>query len=176
MHRMRIALGAGLALAALLTTVTAGASRKDVTLNLVAYSTPKAAYGAERFEGKTDKQAIAYLGSLFKNVAVQDKSARDALQTFLSGKGDVLLTYENEAILAKQKGQPVQYIIPKSTILIENPVAIVAKGSHQTEAKAFLRFLYTPAAQTIFAQTGYRPVVQSVRGRFSFPRRPGIFT
>ena len=135
-----------------------------------------AAYGAERNGGKSDKQAIAYLGKLFKNVAVQDKSARDALQTFLSGKGDVLLTYENEAILAQTQNQPVQYLIPKSTIRIENPVAIASKSSHQTEAKAFLRFLYTPAAQRIFAQTGYRPVVPSVRAKFSFPKRPGIFT
>src|SRR5207249_1586294 len=79
-------------------------------------------------------------------------------------------------ILAQQKKQPVQYIIPKSTILIENPVAVVSKSSHQAEAKAFLRFLYTPAAQTIFAKTGYRPVVQSVRSKFPFPKRPGIFT
>src|SRR5438034_240827 len=57
-----------------------------------------AAYGAQRAQGKTDSQAIAYLKRLFKNVSVLPKSAREATQVFASGKGDVLLTYENEAI------------------------------------------------------------------------------
>ena len=83
-----------------------------------------AAYGAWRRERKTDKQAQANLLKLFKNVVVQDKSARDALNTFLAGKGDVLLAYENEALLAKAAGQPVQFVIPRSTILIENPIAV----------------------------------------------------
>ena len=63
-----------------------------------------AAYGAQLEQGKTKQQALDYLEQLFKNVPVQDKSAREALQTFLGGKGDVLLAYENEAITAQQKG------------------------------------------------------------------------
>src|SRR5947209_11998432 len=73
-----------------------------------------AAYGAQLKLGKKPSEAVAYIEKLFKNVAVQDKSARDALNTFLSGKGDVLLTYENEAWLARHKGQPVFYTIPRS--------------------------------------------------------------
>ena len=83
-----------------------------------------AAYGAWRREGKTDKQAQANLLRLFKNVVVQDKSARDSLNTFMSGKGDVLLAYENEALFSKLKGLDIQYVIPRSTILIENPIAV----------------------------------------------------
>jgi sulfate/thiosulfate transport system substrate-binding protein len=135
-----------------------------------------AAYGAQRKDGKTHKQAVAYLLKLFKNVSVQDKSARESLQTFASGKGDVLLAYENEALFAKQKGQRLQFVIPRNTILIENPVAIVSKSEHQREARAFVNFLRSSTAQTIFAQNGYRPVVKSVLAKFSFPARPGLFT
>ena len=137
-----------------------------------------AAYGAWRREGKTDKQAQANLLKLFKNVVVQDKSARDSLNTFMSGKGDVLLAYENEALFSKLKGLDVQYVIPRSTILIENPVAVTRTTEHSREANAFLKFLTTPAAQQVFANNGYRPVVKSVlaKNRKKFPVRPGEFT
>jgi len=133
-----------------------------------------AAYGAYLKNTRSPKRATAKLTRLFHNVSVQDKSAREALNTFLAGKGDVLLTYENEAILARQKNQPVQFVIPKATILIENPLAAAKDAS--PAAKAFRDFLYTPAAQRIFAQTGYRPVVQSVAREFKFPPRPDLFT
>ena len=137
-----------------------------------------AAYGAWRREGKTDKQAQANLLKLFKNVVVQDKSARDSLNTFMSGKGDVLLAYENEALFSKLKGLDVQYVIPRSTILIENPIAVTRTTEHSKEANAFLKFLTTPAAQQVFANNGYRPVVKSVleKNRKKFPARPGEFT
>src|ERR671935_1941691 len=135
-----------------------------------------AAYGAIRRKGKTDKQAIAYLNKLFHHVVSQDKSARDALNTFLAGRGDVMLAYENEAILAQQKHQPVYYLIPKATIRIENPVAVTANAKDPKAARAFVRFLTSPPAQTIFAKDGYRPVNQSVIKRFNFPVRPWLFT
>src|SRR4051812_1849500 len=117
-----------------------------------------AAYGAQLKQGKTPDQALAYLKELFtKHVPVQDKSARDALQTFTGGKGDVLLSYENEAITAQQKGEKVDYVTPDQTILIENPIAVTTKA--KPEAKKFLDFLWTPEAQTVFAEYGYRPVV-----------------
>ena len=71
-----------------------------------------AAYGAQRKAGKSENEAKQYLKDLFDNVPVQDKSAREALQTFVGGKGDVLLAYENEAITAQQKGEEVDYVIP----------------------------------------------------------------
>jgi sulfate/thiosulfate transport system substrate-binding protein len=137
-----------------------------------------AAYGAWRKAGKTDKQAQQNLLKLLKNVAVQDKSARDSVNTFLSGKGDVLLSYENEALGAQKKGQNLQFVIPKSTILIENPIAVTKTSENKNEANKFLRFLRTPAAQQVFADWGYRPVVKSVleRNRKKFPVRRGQFT
>ena len=83
-----------------------------------------------------------------------DKSARESLQTFTSGKGDVLLAYENEAILAQQKGEDIDYVVPDQTILIENPVAVVNESKSPDKAKAFVDFLYTPEAQEIFAEQG----------------------
>jgi sulfate transport system substrate-binding protein len=106
----------------------------------------------------------------------QDKSARDALNTFLSGRGDVMLAYENEAILAQQKHQPVYYLIPKATIRIENPVAVTTNAKDPKAARAFVKYLTSPAAQTIFAKNGYRPVLRSVVRKFNFPVRPWLFT
>ena len=137
-----------------------------------------AAYGAWRKAGKTDKQAQANLLKLFKNVAVQDTSARASLNTFNSGKGDVLLAYENEALFARTQGLDLQFVIPKSTILIENPIAVLKNSPDKEAANAFLRFLRTPTAQQVFADNGYRPVVKSVleKNRKRFPVRPGEFT
>jgi sulfate/thiosulfate transport system substrate-binding protein len=133
-----------------------------------------AAYGAMRRKGRTDKQAIAYLKKLFKHVVSQDKSARESLQTFLAGRGDVLLAYENEAILARRKEQPVYYLIPKATIRVENPVAVTTRAS--SSARAFVSFLHGAKAQTIFGQNGYRPVMRSVVKKFNYPVRPWLFT
>jgi sulfate transport system substrate-binding protein len=137
-----------------------------------------AAYGAWIKQGKTPKQAQANLLKLFRNVAVQDTSARNALNTFLSGKGDVLLTYENEAIAAQLAKQSVQYVIPRATILIENPIAVLKDSANRDAANAFLRFLRTPAAQQVFADYGYRPILKSVAeaNKKKFPVRPGLFT
>ena len=137
-----------------------------------------AAYGAQRKLGKSDRQAQDYLLRLFRNVVSQDKSARDSLQTFNAGRGDVLLAYENEALFARSRGQGSPYVIPRSTILIENPIAVLKTSDHKSEATAFLRFLRTPAAQRTFAENGYRPVNQVVARQFAskFPSRPGLFT
>jgi sulfate transport system substrate-binding protein len=137
-----------------------------------------AAYGSWRKTGKTDKQAQQNLLRLFKNVVVQDKSARDSANTFLAGKGDVLLAYENEALGSRKKGVDLQFVIPKSTILIENPIAVLEDSEHKAEANRFLRFLRTPPAQQVFADWGYRPVNSRVlaKNRRKFPVRPGQFT
>jgi sulfate transport system substrate-binding protein len=137
-----------------------------------------AAYGAQRKLGKTHAQAVAYLEQLFRHVSVQDKSARESLQTFLAGKGDVLLAYENEALFALSKSQPAYFVIPRATILIENPVAVARGSGSPKEANAFVGFLRTPAAQRVFAENGYRPVVKSVFREYTkkFPHRPGQFT
>jgi sulfate transport system substrate-binding protein len=137
-----------------------------------------AAYGAERAQGKTDKQAIDYLKKLFKNVPVLPKSAREATQVFASGKGDVLLTYENEAIYANKKGVHTEYVLPKQTILIENPVALTKSGLTHPEAKAFLKFLWSSKAQKLYGDTGYRPVLKSVAksAKYHYKRPKSLFT
>src|SRR5438876_8628750 len=135
-----------------------------------------AAYGGALRAGKTPKQAQAYLGKLWKHVVAPPTSAREGLQTFLAGRGDVFLAYENEAIFAQKKGQPVQFVIPKATILIENPIAVTSTSKHPTEANAFLKFLRTVDAQKIFAQNGYRPIVPAAARGFNFPTRPQLFT
>jgi sulfate transport system substrate-binding protein len=135
-----------------------------------------AAYGAQRKLGKSHAQAVKYLAKLYDHVVSQDKSAREALQTFLAGRGDVLLSYENEAIFAQKHDQPIDYVMPKSTIQIENPIAVVKTSSNRTTANAFLRYLRTKPAQVIFAQNGYRPVLRSAAKGFSFPYPPGVFS
>jgi sulfate/thiosulfate-binding protein len=133
-----------------------------------------AGYGAQLEQGKTPEQAREYLKALFANVAVQDKSARESLTTFASGKGDVLLGYENEAIFAKRQGQSIEYVVPEQTILIENPVAVTEDASDAAEG--FLGFLTTDAAQKVFGEEGYRPVVKSVLDTFDYPTPTGLFT
>ena len=112
-----------------------------------------AAYGARLEQGDSPEQSVEFLRRLFHNVSVQDKSARESLQTFTSGKGDVLLAYENEALFARSKGQNLQFRIPRSTILIENPIAVTKSSEHRAEANAFLRFLRTPRRR-VFAPEG----------------------
>ena len=134
-----------------------------------------AAYGAQLEEGKTPEQAKDYLSKLFENVSVLDKSARESLQTFSSGKGDVLLGYENEAILAQHQGEELDYIVPDETLLIENPVAVVNESKDPKLAQSFVDFLYTPKAQEIFAGKGYRPVVEGTAGAEEFPTPAKLF-
>jgi sulfate/thiosulfate-binding protein len=132
-----------------------------------------AAYGAQLKEGKTPVQAQEYLKALFHNVVSQDSSARNALQTFLAGRGDALIDYENEAIADQKKGAAIEYVIPDDTILIQNPVAVL--GSSES-AKRFVEYLLSPAAQAIWAAHGYRPVISGVPGASQFPTPAGLFT
>ena len=134
-----------------------------------------AAYGAQLEAGKSPQEAQQYIADLFKNVSVLDKSARESLATFSSGKGDVLLGYENEAILAQQKGEDIDYIVPDQTILIENPVAATSDAKDPKLAQAFVDFLYTPEAQKIFVDKGYRPVVKGTPGADKFPMPSQLF-
>jgi sulfate/thiosulfate transport system substrate-binding protein len=134
-----------------------------------------AAYGAQLEAGKSEDEAKDYLSQLFEHVSVLDKSARESLQTFSSGKGDVLLGYENEAILAQQQGEELDYIVPDETLLIENPIATVNESKDLEKAQAFVDFLYTPEAQEIFVGKGYRPVVDGVPGADEFPTPAKLF-
>jgi sulfate transport system substrate-binding protein len=135
-----------------------------------------AIYGSQINQGKSDAEALDFVKQVIANTSVQDDSARDSLTTFQSGQGDVLVGYENEAITAQNEGVELDYTIPDSTILIENPIAVTKDAP--TEAQDFLDYLYTPDAQQLFADDGYRPVVQSVfdQNKDKFPTPSGLFT
>jgi sulfate/thiosulfate transport system substrate-binding protein len=137
-----------------------------------------AAWGAQVKAHKTEKQANSYLSALYKNITVQDSSARASMNTFVSGKGDVLLAYENEAIQAQQSGADVQFVRPSATLLIENPIAILKGTQHPAEAKAFVAFARSAAAQNIWATYGYRPIDKTVFKKWTktFPVPRQLFT
>ena len=133
-----------------------------------------AAYGAQLKAGKSENEAKQYLKDLFDNVPVQDKSAREALQTFVGGKGDVLLAYENEAITAQQKGEDVDYTIPNGTILIQNPIAVTIGASDK--AAKFVDFTRSDEAQKIFGEKGYRSVNKDLVDKSKYPTPQNLFT
>src|SRR5215216_3686928 len=133
-----------------------------------------AAYGAQLEQGKSEDAGIEYLRQLFTNVPVQDKSARESLQTFTGGKGDVLIAYENEVILAKSKGEDLDYVVPEPTILIENPVAVTKDAP--ASAGRFLAYIRSEKAQRVFGKAGYRPVNGAVADEFQFPMPVDLFT
>jgi len=104
---------------------------------------------------------IEYVRKLITgHVETQPKSAREALQAFIGGQGDVLLSYENEAILAQRKGEKVDFVTPDDTFLIENPIAVTSRAP--AAARAFIDFAVSEAGQKRFAAWGYRPVDESV--------------
>jgi sulfate transport system substrate-binding protein len=133
-----------------------------------------AGYGAQLKDGKSQQQAVEYLRRLFRNVSVQDKSARESLQTFAAGKGDVLIAYENEAITAQQKGEDLDYVIPDQTILIENPIAVTENAPDA--ARAFIDFLRTRESQEVFAEKGYRSIIDDVVDEKTYPTPETLFT
>lgn len=131
-----------------------------------------ALYGAARrgfvagVPGGDEAAAGAFLEAVLKNVTVMDKAARDSITNFEKGVGDVIITYENEIMVGRKSGQDYDYIIPRSTILIENPATVidanVDKHGTRQAAEAFVNFLLTPEAQKIFAEFGLRSVDPTV--------------
>jgi sulfate/thiosulfate transport system substrate-binding protein len=146
-----------------------------------------AIYGAglKTSEAKTGKKDLAYAADLLNkiqhNVKVMDKSGRESVTTFERGVGDAILTYENEALLRQMEGRDFPIIVPKSTILIENPVAVVDKNviKHGTRdlAEAFVQFCWTEVAQRSFAKFGLRPVLPQIALEFKakFPEPELLF-
>jgi sulfate/thiosulfate transport system substrate-binding protein len=116
-----------------------------------------AAYGAEKAETGSDDGAQAYMKKFFANVAALPDSGRDATTAFTSGTGDVLLSYENEAILARQNGTDFDYVVPDTTLSIENPCAVTKDAPKA--ATDFLDFQKSAEGQKLYAETGYRPLV-----------------
>lgn len=115
-----------------------------------------AAWGHITRNGGTEAEGTAFLDKLFKNVVSLTNSGRDATTAFLGGTGDVLLAYENEAILAAQNGQGFDYVIPDTTVLIENAGAILKDST--PAAKSWLDFVLSEEGQKQFALKGFRPL------------------
>jgi len=116
-----------------------------------------AAYGSVIAGGGDDAAAKDYMTKFFNNVVALPDSGRDATTAFTSGTGDVLLSYENEAILARQGGQDFDYIVPDTTLRIDNPCALTEDAS--AKAQDFLDFQKSADGQKLYAETGYRPLV-----------------
>ena len=134
-----------------------------------------AAFGSQTEQGKSEQEGLDFLHQVLANTPVQDKSAREALQTFAGGKGDVLLAYENEAITAQKAGIELDYVVPEQTILIENPVAVVKESENQEQAKAFVDWLRTPDAQQIYADKGYRSILPDLVDEKTYPKPKTLF-
>jgi sulfate/thiosulfate-binding protein len=135
------------------------------------------AYGAKSDGGKNPAAGLAFLKQLItKHVKVQDKSGRDALNTFTGGTGDVLLSYEYEATTAQKKGQDVDFVVPDDTIKIENPIAVTKSAPES--AHKFLDYVLSKQGQEKFASWGYRPVNQEVfdANKSKFPEPKNVFT
>ena len=137
-----------------------------------------AVYGQVIKGGGTEEEALAAVRKLLERVPTYPASARDALNEFLGGKGDVALQYENEAIQAQLAGEDIEYVIPDATIKIDTLAAIGTEAENPEGAKAFYDFLHTDEAQEIWAENGYRPVNEAILSEHAdkFPIPPDLFT
>jgi sulfate transport system substrate-binding protein len=126
--------------------------------------------------------ATQFVGTVLRNVKIMDRGARESMLTFERGTGDAIISYENEIVVGKAKGGAYDMVLPDSTILIENPAAVVDKYANKHGSKdaanALLAYLWSPEAQRLYANNGLRPVVPSVvtevAGRF--PPVADLFT
>lgn len=142
-----------------------------------------AAYHQAVAAGGTEADAKEYLAKFFTNVVALPGSGRDATNAFLQGTADALISYENEAILARQSGEKFDYVVPDNTLLIENPAAVLKNAD--PKAETYLNFVLSPAGQEEFAKKGFRPVIDGVTvGQVEgandpdnpFPTPKGLFT
>lgn len=125
-----------------------------------------------------DAAANNFLKAVLKNVSAMDKGARESITTFEKGIGDAAITYENEVLVAQQASQKLDLVIPRSTILIENPVAVVDKyvdkhGTRQA-AEGFVKFLFTAEAQKIFSDTGGLRSVDDAVAKATASKYPAV--
>ncbi len=138
-----------------------------------------APYAAKSNGGQNTQAGLDYVTKLVsEHIKTRPGSGREATDVFLQGTGDVLLSYENEAINVERQGKPVEHINPPQTFKIENPVAVVTSSAHQDQANALKNFLYTPEGQKIWAQAGFRPVDPAVAEDFAtdFPTPQKLWT
>jgi sulfate transport system substrate-binding protein len=149
---------------------TSGGARWDIM----------AAYGSQIEQGKSEEEALDFVKLMLENTVTQDASASDALETFTSGEGDVLISYESEAFRAQAAGEDVDYVIPDQTIRIETKGAVLNDSAAQNPAaaQAFMDYLLSPEGQQAFADNGFRPVDPQVlkENEDKFPTPKDLFT
>jgi sulfate transport system substrate-binding protein len=138
-----------------------------------------APYAAKSNGGQNAQAGLDFVNKLVtEHVKTRPGSGREATDVFLQGTGDVLISYENEAINVERQGKPVEHIIPPQTFKIENPVAVVTSSAHLDKVTALKNYLYTKEGQKIWAQAGFRPVDPSVAADFAtdFPTPEKLWT
>ncbi len=149
---------------------TSGGARWDIM----------AAYGSQIEQGRSEEEALDFVREVLENTVTQDASASDALETFTSGEGDVLISYESEAYRAQAAGEDVEFVVPDETILIETKGAVLNDASAQNPAaaQAFMDYLLSPEGQQHFADRGFRPVDPEVlkKNEDKFPTPKDLFT
>lgn len=125
--------------------------------------------------------AKKFLADIHSNIESMDKSGRASMAAFEYGVGDVIVTYENELLARIAQGVKYDIVVPRSTILIENPAAVVDRNADRhgvrEVADAFIQYLYTDEAQKLFAKHGFRPVSDELMAQMqdNFPRPPELF-
>jgi sulfate/thiosulfate transport system substrate-binding protein len=127
-----------------------------------------AVYGSAIEEGANEAEALEAVKTVLEKTTAQPGSGRDAFSAFSQGEGNVLLTYENEAIKAEKEGEEVEYVIPPYTLQIETPIA-VTKEAPEPAAEDFLKFLWSDEGQELWAENGYRPVNPKLVDPKEFP-------
>jgi sulfate/thiosulfate transport system substrate-binding protein len=138
-----------------------------------------APYAAKSAGGSNQQAGLDFITTLVnEHVKTRPSSGREATDVFLQGTGDVLISYENEAIHVQRQGKDIEYVNPPQTFKIENPVAVVNTSTHLDKANALKNFLYTPEGQKIWAQAGFRPVDPAVVKEFAkdFPAPQKLWT
>lgn len=138
-----------------------------------------APYAVKSEGGRNGKAGIEFVNRLVReHVKMRPASGREATDVFVQGSGDVLISYENEAIAAERAGKPVEHVTPTQTFKIENPVAVVNTSRNFAAATVFKNFQYTAQAQTLWAQAGFRPVDPAIAAQFrdQFPLPAKLWT
>lgn len=133
-----------------------------------------APYAVKSEGGRNPQAGVDFVDKLVsQHVKLRPGSGREATDVFVQGSGDVLISYENEAIATERQGKPITHVNPPQTFKIENPLAVVTGSAHLDTATAFKNFQYTEQAQKLWAQAGFRPVdpavAAEVRGQFPVP-------
>ena len=138
-----------------------------------------APYAVKSNGGKDQQAGLDFVSTLVTDhIKTRPSSGREATDVFLQGTGDVLISYENEAIYIERQGKPVEHINPPQTFKIENPVAVLTTSAHPDKSTALKNFLFTPEGQKIWAQAGFRPVDPGVAEQFTaeFPVPQKLWT